>query len=135
MIHQRLKSRSVLAIAASLAVATGATVLATTAAQAAAGCQVNYTVASSWPGGFNTNVTITNLCDPVSSWRLTWSFGAGQTITQLWGGISSVSGTTQTVKNEAWNGVLAPNATTTFGFLGTWTTANGVPATVTCTRT
>ncbi len=102
----------------------------------AGGCSATYKVTGQWSGGFQGEVTVQNTgTTATASWTVSWTFPNGQTITQLWGGISSVSGTTQTVKNEAWNGVLAPNATTTFGFLGTWTTANGVPATVTCTRT
>ncbi|WP_432897132.1 cellulose binding domain-containing protein [Micromonospora matsumotoense] len=58
----------------------------TSASAAAAGCQVNYTVSSSWQGGFRANVTVTNLGDAVNGWRLTWSYPAGQTVTQLWNG-------------------------------------------------
>jgi mannan endo-1,4-beta-mannosidase len=32
-----------------------------------------------------------------------------------------------------WNGALGPNATTSFGFLGSWNGTNNAP-TVTCTR-
>ncbi|WP_203791707.1 cellulose binding domain-containing protein, partial [Paractinoplanes rishiriensis] len=49
----------------------GATAVATALpAAAAAGCSVNYTVASQWQGGFGANVTITNLGDPLSGWTL-----------------------------------------------------------------
>jgi len=41
--------------------AAGLTLAATTSAQAAAGCQVTYTVNSQWPGGFGANISITNL--------------------------------------------------------------------------
>src|SRR6476620_5843628 len=51
------------------------------AAAATAGCSVNYSVSSQWPGGFGAAVTVTNLGDPVTSWRLTWAFTAGQTVT------------------------------------------------------
>ena len=61
-------------------------------AQAAAGCRVTYTVTNQWPTGFGASVNIDNLGDPVNGWRLTWSFGAGQTITQLWSGSVTQSG-------------------------------------------
>ena len=70
-----------------LAVVTASTgIVLATRADAAAGCQVRYTVASSWPGGFGANVDVTNLGDPLTGWTLTFAFGGGQTITQLWNG-------------------------------------------------
>ena len=65
--------------AAATATLVAAGLLTAVSAQAAAGCQVAYSVASQWPGGFTGNVTVTNLGDPVSGWTLRWSFGAGQT--------------------------------------------------------
>ena len=64
--------------------ASAAVVVALPADAAAAGCSVNYAVSSQWQGGFGANVSITNLGDPLSGWTLTWSFGAGQTVTQAW---------------------------------------------------
>ncbi|MBW4702033.1 cellulose binding domain-containing protein [Micromonospora sp. NPDC048894] len=49
---------------------------------------------------------------------------AGATISQLWNGTLSTSGSSVTVRNAAHNGSLAANASTTFGFL-----VNGAPAT------
>src|SRR3954467_1519763 len=68
----------------------GVALLASTAvivalpASAAAGCSVNYPVSSQWTGGFGASVAITNLGDSLSSWTLTWSYDAGQTVTQAW---------------------------------------------------
>jgi endoglucanase len=53
-------------------------------AQAAAGCRVAYSTASQWPGGFNGNVAITNLGDPINGWSLVWTFPSGQRVTQAW---------------------------------------------------
>ncbi|GAA1806214.1 hypothetical protein GCM10009682_30140 [Luedemannella flava] len=126
MKYPRFRSRYVTAGVAGLALAAGAVVV-TTAAEAAAGCRVTYAVSSSWPGGFGANVTITNLGDPVTSWRLTWSFGAGQTITQLWNGTHTQSGSQVTVTNVSYNGTIATGASTGFGFNGAWNGANPVP--------
>jgi hypothetical protein len=120
------RSRAVIAGTVGLAVAAAAGVLATTA-YAATGCRVSYTVSSSWPGGFGANVTVTNLGDPVSGWRLAWSFTAGQTITQLWNGTHTQSGAQVTVSNAAYNGSIATNASASFGFNGSWTGSNPVP--------
>src|SRR5688572_4131767 len=72
------------AVASAALLATAATLVALPAGAAAAGCSVNYAVASQWQGGFTGNVSITNLGDPLTGWTLTWSFGAGQTVTQSW---------------------------------------------------
>ena len=89
--------------------AAGLGAIAATSAQAAAGCQVTYTVSSQWEGGFGANVDVTNLGDPVSNWKLTWSFGAGQTVTQLWNGSYTQSGSGVTVTNASYNGAIATN--------------------------
>ncbi|MEU7876316.1 non-reducing end alpha-L-arabinofuranosidase family hydrolase [Dactylosporangium sp. NPDC049140] len=116
------------ACTAGLAVAWAATVLTANAAQAAAGCRVDYTVASSWPGGFNANVTVTNFGEAVNGWRLTWTFGAGQGITQLWNGTVTQSGAQVTVVNAGYNGSIPTNGTAAFGFNGSWNGTNPVPA-------
>src|SRR3954452_17964805 len=71
---------------ATAAVAAGVVLTGALAAHAAGGGRVVYTVTSQWQGGFGASVNVTNLGDPVTSWRLTWSFPAGQTVTQLWNG-------------------------------------------------
>ncbi|MFY1697435.1 cellulose binding domain-containing protein [Solwaraspora sp. WMMA2101] len=114
-------------------VSTGAVLLASAAvaaavpASAAAGCSVNYTVSSSWPGGFGASVTITNLGDAVTSWTLNWSFGAGQTVTQAWNTTLTQSGAAVTARNVSYNGTIATNGTTSFGFNGSWNGSNPVP--------
>jgi hypothetical protein len=126
-------------LAAALALASvTAGVVTATAAQAAAGCRVTYSVTSQWQGGFGASVNLTNLGDPINGWQLTWSFGAGQTITQLWNGSVSQSGAQVTVTNAGYNGSLATGASASFGFNGSWTGSNPVPASfavngVTCT--
>ncbi|WP_174554144.1 cellulose binding domain-containing protein, partial [Microtetraspora fusca] len=52
---------------------------------------------------------------------------------QLWNGTLGQSGANVTVKNVSYNGGLTPNASTTFGFTGDWSGANGDPAPITCT--
>jgi lysophospholipase L1-like esterase len=60
-------------------------------------------------------------------WRsapVTFTLTSGQTITQLWNGTASQTGTSVEVRNAGWNAVLATGATASFGFNGAWTTAN-----------
>ncbi len=60
----------------------------------------------------------------INGWTVTWSLGAGQTITQVWNGTHRTSGSSVTVTNAGYNGSLQPSASTTFGFLG-----GGTPST------
>ncbi|MFI6162417.1 pectate lyase [Micromonospora haikouensis] len=139
MLH-RQRRKSLLVVTAAAATLAAAGVVATAgAAQAAAGCRVSYAVGSQWPGGFSTTVTLTNVGDPLTSWRLTWSFGAGQTVTQAWNATVTQSGSAVTATNVSFNGNLATNASTAFGFNGTWNnSSNPTPTSfavngVTCT--
>ncbi|MFG1904726.1 pectate lyase [Micromonospora carbonacea] len=139
MLHrQRRKSLAVVTAAAATLAAAG--VVATAGvAQAAAGCRVSYVVGSQWPGGFSTTVTLTNVGDPITSWQLTWSFGAGQTVTQAWNATVTQNGSAVTATNASFNGNLATNASAAFGFNGTWNnSSNPTPTSfavngVTCT--
>lgn len=120
--------RSWLAAGAATALAAAClTATTATSAQAAAGCQVTYTVSSQWPGGFTANVAVTNLGDAVTSWSLSWTFGAGQTIQQLWNGKDTQSGAAVTVSNASYNGTIPTGGSTNFGFNGAWTGSNPVP--------
>ncbi|MFF5291989.1 cellulose binding domain-containing protein [Paractinoplanes globisporus] len=102
---------------------------ATLAAHAAiVGCSVTYAITSQWPGGFGANVTITNLGDPVSGWTLTWTYAAGQKVTQAWNATVSQSGSQVTARNVGYNGSIGTNAGVAFGFNGSWTGSNPAPS-------
>ncbi|WFE26027.1 non-reducing end alpha-L-arabinofuranosidase family hydrolase [Solwaraspora sp. WMMD791] len=137
MIRSRATNVGLASAGAALLVS-AAIVVAAPAGAAAAGCSVNYAISSQWPGGFGANVTITNLGDPVTSWTLTWSFGAGQTVTQAWNTTLTQSGSAVTARNVSYNGSIATNGTAAFGFNGSWNGSNPVPTSfalngVTCT--
>lgn len=120
--------RRTAAVLAALLVGLAVAVSVTTSARAAAGCQIIYKVASSWPGGFNGDVTVRNLGDPISSWTLRWSFADGQQITQAWSATVTQSGAQVTAVNASYNGSLGTYATTTFGFNASVSgSANAVP--------
>lgn len=101
--------------------------LVATAAHAAVSCRVTYAVTAQWNGGFTANVEIANLGDPVDGWRLTWSFPTGQSVAQAWNASVTQSGSNVTVTNASWNGSLATNGTTAFGFNGQFSTTNTNP--------
>ncbi|WP_434739477.1 cellulose binding domain-containing protein [Micromonospora sp. SH-82] len=113
--------------AGTVLLASTATAAALPATAAAAGCSVNYAVSSQWQGGFNADVTVTNLGDPITSWALTWSYGAGQRVTDAWNATVSQSGAAVTARNVSYNGNVATNGTASFGFNGSWSGSNPVP--------
>ncbi|MFL6073608.1 MAG: cellulose binding domain-containing protein [Mycobacteriales bacterium] len=98
------------------------------------GCTATYSVANQWTGGFQGSVTVTAGSSAITGWTVTWQFANGQTVTQSWSATVTSTGATVTARNVGYNGALAPAASTQFGFIATWTTANETP-TPTCTAT
>ncbi|GGN35202.1 endo-1,4-beta-xylanase [Actinoplanes campanulatus] len=99
-------------------------------------CAVTYRVTGSWPGGFQGEVKIGNTGPAaLTGWNLHWQFTGGQKVTQLWGGSPVQTGTSVTVTNASWNGNVPAGGSTTFGFLGSWTGTNPVPAAFTLNGT
>jgi hypothetical protein len=125
MRHSRLR---LLVAAASVAVPVAVGAASLTANAAAPGCRATYAVTSQWPGGFGATVNLTNLGDPITSWTLVWSFGAGQQVTQAWNATVSQTGAQVSARNAGWNGSLATNGSASFGFNGAWSAGNPVPA-------
>ena len=100
------------------------------------GCTATYQVVQQWTDGFEGGVTVRNTATTGSaSWTVTWTFGNGQAITNLWNGTATQNGASVTVRNADWNGSVPSNGTTSFGFTASLASAaNTVPA-VSCTRT
>ncbi|HEY2669206.1 MAG TPA: PHB depolymerase family esterase [Rugosimonospora sp.] len=98
----------------------------------AGGCTASYSVVSQWQGGFQANVTVQNGSVARSAWQVSWTFPNGQTITQLWNGSYTQSGSSVTTRNASYNGSLGAGASTSFGFTGNWTGSNGTPTGLTC---
>ncbi|MGK5672982.1 cellulose binding domain-containing protein, partial [Micromonospora sp. URMC 106] len=98
------------------------------------GCAATYRVTGSWQGGFQGELVVRNAgSSAIAGWTVGWTFPDGQKITQLWGGTHTQTGAAVSVRDAGWNGALGAGASTTVGFLGSWTGTNGAPATVTCT--
>lgn len=94
-------------------------------------CSASYRVSNSWNGGFTADVTVRNSgSSTVNSWRVTWTWPSGQTVTNMWNAAPSRSGSTQVASSLDYNGRLAPSASTSFGFQASGST---VTPTVTCT--
>ncbi|CAK9052755.1 Probable bifunctional chitinase/lysozyme [Includes: Chitinase [Durusdinium trenchii] len=77
---------------------------------------VEFTAPSQWYNGFTGNITITNNGDTtISGWEL--AFDAEFNIESVWSAKQlSASDGYYVIKNEAWNGTIAPGGSVTFGF-------------------
>jgi lysophospholipase L1-like esterase len=96
-------------------------------------CSATYQITSQWGGGFQGTVTVTNKSAAASSaWTATFTFASGQQMTQSWNTTLTQTGATVTAHNVSYNGSLTAGASTSFGFLASWTTTNAIPA-VSCT--
>ena len=97
-------------------------------------CTATYRVTSQWGGGFQGEVAVTNASAAASSaWTTTFTFTAGQQITQSWNTALTQNGATITARNTGYNGALTTGGSATFGFIATWNnTTNAVPQ-VSCT--
>jgi endo-1,4-beta-xylanase len=96
-------------------------------------CSAAYRLVNAWPGGFQAEVTVHNDgSTTIGSWTVTLGLAGGQSIVNLWGGVNTGTTGSVTVKNASYNGTLAGNGSTTFGFV-----ANGssTPAPTTSCRT
>lgn len=60
--------------------------------------------------------TVTNTGAAIASWSVTFSWPRA---VSPWSGVGTYANGKQTVANEAWNGKLARNGSTTFGFTDT----------------
>ncbi|MDA1358376.1 cellulase family glycosylhydrolase [Glycomyces luteolus] len=114
-------------IAASALALLATSPLGAVSAQAAQGCEVGYQVTGQWSGGFNANVEVTNLGDPIDGWTLEWSWPDGQRVTKLWSAKDKSAGDAAKVESLGYNAKLATGGSTSFGFTGSWTGANTDP--------
>jgi arabinoxylan arabinofuranohydrolase len=81
------------------------------------GCRATFRVTNTWSGGFQAEVTVTAGSSALTGWRVSWMPASGQSVSQVWNGTLTTSGTTATVANASYNGNLAANTSTTFGLL------------------
>ncbi|MFD7992283.1 glycoside hydrolase family 6 protein [Streptomyces mexicanus] len=129
-------SRSRTAMLAALTLVAGGTSMALTAAPASAGaaapaCTVDYKVQNQWNTGFTAAVTVTNNGAAKTGWTLKWTYAGDQKVTSGWNARITQSGADVTATNESYNGSLATGASASFGFQGTYSGTNAVPATFT----
>lgn len=105
-----------------VAVALSAAVLVP-AAPAAASVSAASTVAvftrvAQWPAGYVGNITVRNdTASTVDGWRIEFDLAAGTRVTSSYSGVFTRAGDHYTVRNESWNGLLAPGSSATFGWV------------------
>jgi glucose/arabinose dehydrogenase len=100
------------------------------------GCVATYRVVSQWQGAFQGEVIVRNTgSTSTTSWMVTLTFPNGQVITQLWDGVYTQTGSVVVIRNATYNAVIPPNGSLTVGFLANWNGTNGVPSSITCSRT
>ncbi|MCX5257981.1 endo-1,4-beta-xylanase [Streptomyces canus] len=91
-------------------------------------CTAAYSVTSQWDTGFTGQVKISCSGAALSSWKVGWTYGAGQRITQAWNATCTQSGTAVSCANAAYNGTVPDGGSVTFGFNASWSGSNPVPA-------
>jgi endo-1,4-beta-xylanase len=91
-------------------------------------CHVTYTKNSEWPGGFTAQAVIANTgTTAINGWSLTYTFPGDQKITSNFNGGFSQTGKNATLTNASYNGTIAPGASITDGFQGTWASSDANP--------
>ncbi|GHJ13124.1 MULTISPECIES: lytic polysaccharide monooxygenase auxiliary activity family 9 protein [unclassified Micromonospora] len=101
----------------------------------AGGCTATYQITGQWGGGFQAEVKVTNGGGAIRGWSVSWNYQNGQQVTSAWNATVTTSGTLVTARNVAYNGALAPGASTSFGFTGSSSGTNPVPGILSCTTT
>ncbi|MFI6733445.1 PHB depolymerase family esterase [Nonomuraea sp. NPDC050451] len=91
-------------------------------------CRVTYTM-NTWNTGFTAAVTLTNTgTSQLTSWALTFTLPAGQSVTSAWNSTISPASGQVTARNVSYNGTVAPGASASFGFQATHTGNTSKPA-------
>ncbi|NUU16103.1 cellulase family glycosylhydrolase [Cellulomonas humilata] len=104
----------------------------TTPAPTGKTCTAALVVSNTWPGGYQAAVTVKAGTAMISSWKTAFALPSGGSVQSGWSGTYTQSGTTVTVSNAAWNGLLGAGGNTTYGFVGGGTAPSSTTA-VSCT--
>jgi endoglucanase len=97
-------------------------------------CTATFAYASQWGNGFTANVTVTAGSAATKTWRVTWTWGGSQAITNSWNATVTSSGTAVTATNLSYNGAIAAAGNTAFGFQASFSGTNTAP-TLSCSAT
>ncbi len=92
-----------------------------------AGCTLTSSVVSSWPGGYQLQLTVTNGgTTPSTGWSAGFEFGdSAESISQSWNATVTQAGQQVSASNAGYNGAIPAGGSATFGML-----VNGSSSTV-----
>ncbi|MFF7364199.1 cellulase family glycosylhydrolase [Streptomyces sp. NPDC008125] len=114
-------NRSARSAAVSLTTATGG-------GSSGAACSVAYRVVGDWQSGFQGEITVRNTgTAAINAWKLGFSFANGQTVSSMWGGTPTQSGSAVSVAPASYTSAIAAGSSVTLGFLGTRGSTNTAP--------
>ncbi|BCJ74677.1 hypothetical protein CS0771_42210 [Catellatospora sp. IY07-71] len=107
----------------------------TTGGGGGGGCTTTVSPQSQWSNGYVLTVTVTNTgSSAISSWSSTVTLPSGHAHTGSWPQAAVISGQNVTENSLAWNGSLAPGASTTWGLQATRpNNTTTLPTTFSCT--
>lgn len=101
-----------------------------------AACSVGYRVVGQWPGGFQGEIAVRNTgTAPISGWTLAFAFPDGQTVSTMWGGTPTQTGSTVSVAAASYTSAVPAGGTVTVGFIGAKGTTNTAPTAFTLNGT
>ena len=96
-------------------------------ARRSTGCLVTY-AASTWPGAFMAKVTITNRgTTRINRWRLAFTFPGDEAISSAWNATFTQTGAHVSAMSTDYDNTIAPGASQSLGFLGTWNSNDAAP--------
>jgi poly(hydroxyalkanoate) depolymerase family esterase len=81
-------------------------------------CGASYRLVNAWQGGFQAEVTVKNNgSTTINSWAVALTLPSGVSTSNVWNAVPSGSSGNITVRNAAYNGTIAGNGSTVFGFV------------------
>jgi cellulase/cellobiase CelA1 len=81
-------------------------------------CRCLWQIQSLWPGGYQAQVTVTNLAAPAyDGWTVTWNFHESTTISAYWNAVVTTPGIPATAVSMNHTRPIPVNASVTFGFV------------------
>ena len=81
-------------------------------------CGATYRLVNSWPGGFQAEVTVhNNGATTINGWTVPLGLPAGVSIVNMWNAVGSGTSGSINATNANYNGTIAGNGSTTFGFV------------------
>jgi chitinase len=124
MTRRRLKLLGLLAVAALLL---GVSLAPLT--HAAGTLTATFAKDSDWGNGYQAKYTITNgTPTTITGWTVAFTLATGQTLGTFWDAQLTPQGSRVTATNRTYNATLTPGASTSFGFVVSYTASNAAPS-------